>query len=123
MAESCIFPARPGGQFIGGLAIARTKRGPARGIRVGQLARELNQEPRQVLVWLREQNQPYTHPGAQLPGEVEDLVRKQFEGAAVVRGAAGRPTDVQLPPTLTVRELADELKVSAVDLIKDLMKN
>jgi translation initiation factor IF-2 len=35
----------------------------------------------------------------------------------------GRPTDVELPPTLTVRELADSLKVGPVDIIKDLFKN
>ena len=51
----------------------------AYGIRVGQLARELNQDPRRILTWLREQNQPFTHPGAQLPAEVEGLVRKNFE--------------------------------------------
>src|SRR5438309_12062043 len=123
MAESCIFSAHFDRKWAAywRLDIARTKRGPARGIRVGQLARELNQDPRQILGWLREQNQPYTHPGAQLPGEVEDLVRKQFEGSAVIRGAAGRPSEVQLPPSITVRELADELKVSSVDIIKDLM--
>jgi translation initiation factor IF-2 len=91
---------------------------------VGQLARELSQDPRQVLAFLREQNQPFTHPGAQLPAEVEDMVRKNFEGAAMaVRGQAGRPTEVQLPPLITVRELADYLKVSAVDIIKSLLKN
>ncbi|HEV3232980.1 MAG TPA: translation initiation factor IF-2 [Candidatus Dormibacteraeota bacterium] len=36
---------------------------------------------------------------------------------------AGRPAEVQLPATITVRELAEELKVSAVDIIKDLLKN
>ena len=51
-------------------------------------------------------------------------MRKRFEGGGgVARGGAGRPTDVQLPPTLTVRELAEYLKVSTVDVIKDLIKN
>jgi translation initiation factor IF-2 len=73
---------------------------------------------------LRERNQPFTHAGAQLPSEVEDEVRKYFEtGGAHVRGVPGRPTDVELPPTLTVRELADHLKVGPVDIIKDLFKN
>jgi translation initiation factor IF-2 len=40
-----------------------------------------------------------------------------------VRGIPGRPTDVELPSTLTVRELADFLKVGPVDIIKDLFKN
>jgi translation initiation factor IF-2 len=76
------------------------------------------------LSWLREHNQPFTHTGAQLPSEVEDEVRKYFEtGGAHVRGVPGRPTDVELPPTLTVRELADYLKVGPVDIIKDLFKN
>ncbi|MGI8608115.1 MAG: translation initiation factor IF-2 [Candidatus Dormibacteria bacterium] len=91
---------------------------------MGQLARELNQDPRAVLVWLREQNQSFTHPGAQLPSDVEDLVRKQFErGGVATRTAPGRPHDVILPPTLTVRELADLLKLKEVDIIRDLMKN
>jgi translation initiation factor IF-2 len=91
---------------------------------VGQLARELNQDPRAVLVWLREQNQSFTHPGGQLPPDVEDLVRKQFErGGVATRTAPGRPHDVTLPPTLTVRELADVLKLKEVDIIRDLMKN
>jgi translation initiation factor IF-2 len=73
---------------------------------------------------LRERNQPFTHTGAQLPSEVEDEVRKYYEtGGAHVRGVPGRPTDVELPPTLTVRELADYLKVGPVDIIKDLFKN
>ena len=73
---------------------------------------------------MRERNQPFTHTGAQLPSEVEDEVRKYFEtGGAHVRGVPGRPTDVELPPTLTVRELADYLKVGSVDIIKDLFKN
>jgi len=91
---------------------------------VGQLARELNQDPRAVLVWLREQNQSFTHPGAQLPADVEDLVRKQFErGGVATRTAPGRPHEIILPPTLTVRELADLLKLKEVDIIRDLMKN
>jgi len=91
---------------------------------VGQLARELNQDPRAVLVWLREQNQSFTHPGAQLPSDVEDRVRKQFErGGVATRTAPGRPHDVMLPPTMTVRELAEILKLKEVDIIRDLMKN
>lgn len=91
---------------------------------MGQLARELNQDPRAVLVWLREQNQSFTHPGAQLPADVEDLVRKQFErGGVATRTAPGRPHEIILPPTLTVRELADLLKLKEVDIIRDLMKN
>ena len=77
-----------------------------------------------MLVWLREQNQSFTHPGAQLPSDVEDLVRKQFErGGVATRTAPGRPHDVNLPPTMTVRELAEILKLKEVDIIRDLMKN
>ncbi|MDQ6748877.1 MAG: translation initiation factor IF-2, partial [Candidatus Dormibacteraeota bacterium] len=91
---------------------------------MGQLARELNQDPRAVLGWLRENNQSFTHPGAQLPADVEDLVRKQFErGGVATRTAPGRPHDVALPPTMTVRELAEILKLKEVDIIRDLMKN
>jgi translation initiation factor IF-2 len=91
---------------------------------VGQLARELNQDPRAVLGWLRENNQSFTHPGAQLPSDVEDLVRKQFErGGVATRTAPGRPHDVTMPPTMTVRELAEILKLKEVDIIRDLMKN
>ncbi|HEY8739561.1 MAG TPA: translation initiation factor IF-2 [Candidatus Dormibacteraeota bacterium] len=91
---------------------------------MGQLARELNQDPRAVLGWLRDNNQSFTHPGAQLPADVEDLVRKQFErGGIATRTAPGRPHDVVLPPTMTVRELAEILKLKEVDIIRDLMKN
>jgi translation initiation factor IF-2 len=125
VAESCIFPTRDRqrGSLTWRFPIARTKRGPARGIRVGQLARELNQDPRQVLSWLREQNQPYTHTGAQLPGEIEDLVRKNFEKGGAGRVVAGRPTEVQLPPLISVRELGETLKVGPIDIIKDLLRN
>jgi len=59
-----------------------------------------------------------------LPSEVEEQVRKQFEGGgAARRGGAGRPAEVELPPVITVRELADTIKANAVDIIKELMKN
>ncbi len=76
-----------------------------------------------MLGWLREQNQPYTHTGAQLPSEIEDLVRKRFERGAVMRGVAGRPSEVRLPPVVTVPELAEQLTVSVVDIIRDLLRN
>ena len=50
-------------------------------------------------------------------------MRKHYEGVGVARGAHGRPLEVELPPSLTVRELADFLKVGPVDVIKDLFKN
>src|SRR5690348_3502124 len=84
----------------------------------------MNLDSRQVLSYLREQGHSFTHTGAQLPAEIETAVRKHFEGAgAALRGGGGRPAQVELPPTLTVRELADTLKIKSVDVIKDLFKN
>jgi translation initiation factor IF-2 len=84
----------------------------------------MNLDPRQVLTYLKEQGHAFTHPGAQLPGEIETAVRKHFEGAgAALRGGGGRPSQVELPGSVTVRELADILKIKSVDVIKDLFKN
>ena len=39
------------------------------------------------------------------------------------RTVAVRPTTVELPRALTVKELADRLRLTPVDIIKELMKN
>ena len=53
---------------------------------------------------------------------MEDQVRKHYEGAGR-RGGAANTREVQLPASLTVRELAESLTISPIDIIKDLLKN
>ena len=61
---------------------------------------------------------------AVLTPEQEASVRTQFAaGAAADAKPAVRETQVQLPPSLTVKELADYLHVTAVEIIKELMRN
>ena len=62
---------------------------------------------------------------AVLTPEQEASVRAQF--AAGSQAADAKPAvaegKVQLPPTLSVKELAEYLDVKTVDIIKELMKN
>ena len=62
---------------------------------------------------------------AVLTPEQEASVRTQFAAGAAAADAkpAVRETQVQLPPSLTVKELADYLHVTAVEIIKELMRN
>jgi translation initiation factor IF-2 len=62
---------------------------------------------------------------AVLTPEQEASVRTQFAPGA--QAAEGKPTvaegKVELPPTLSVKELAEYLNVKTVDIIKELMRN
>jgi translation initiation factor IF-2 len=61
---------------------------------------------------------------AVLTPEQEASVRTQFAaGAATETKKAVAEGKVQLPPTLSVKELAEYLDVKTVDIIKELMKN
>ena len=62
---------------------------------------------------------------AVLSPEQEAAARVQFaksSAPAETKATAGE-TKVELPPTLSVKELAEYLKVSAVEIIKELMRN
>ena len=89
------------------------------------ISRDLGVEARQILDFLRPTRHAPRHAMAVLSPEQEASVRTQF--------AAGSPTadakppvaegKVELPPTLSVKELAEYLDVKTVDIIKELMKN
>src|SRR6202022_2675817 len=64
------------------------------------------------------------HAMAVLTPEQESSVRTQFAaGQATETKKAVAEGKVQLPPTLSVKELAEYLDVKTVDIIKELMKN
>ncbi|TME86062.1 MAG: translation initiation factor IF-2 [Chloroflexi bacterium] len=64
------------------------------------------------------------HAMAVLTPEQEASVRTQFAaGQATEAKKAVAEGKVQLPPTLSVKELAEYLDVKTVDIIKELMKN
>jgi translation initiation factor IF-2 len=64
------------------------------------------------------------HAMAVLTPEQESSVRTQFAaGQATEAKKAVAEGKVQLPPTLSVKELAEYLDVKTVDIIKELMKN
>jgi len=97
---------------------------------VQQLARELGVDTRQLLDFLK-QTQRVRHPMATLTPELESAIRNHFappapNGNVTLPASSAAPTadgKVLLPPTMSVKELAEYLKVSAVDIIKELMRN
>ncbi len=106
-------------------AIATSTR---RGLKVQQLARELGVDTRKILDYLKA-NQKVKNPMATLAPEIEAAIRTHFappppDGNATQAGTAGEVDGkVSLPPTMSVKELAEYLHVSAVDVIKELMRN
>src|SRR5260370_40357451 len=65
------------------------------------------------------------HAMAVLTPEQEASVRGQFAPGGQSADAKPKVTEgkVELPPTLSVKELAEYLDVKTVDIIKELMKN
>ena len=88
-----------------------------------ELARELNISPGELVNFLR-QRRLTRNVAAPLPPRAIDAARAQFRqtGTTLTRTAVGERT-VQLPATLTVRDLADRFGVNAVDVIKKLMQS
>src|SRR5256884_259818 len=94
------------------------------GCRVQQLARDLGVEAGDILDFRRPTRPPPRQARAVLTPEQEASVRTQFEaGKATEARKAVAEGKVQLPPTLSVKELAEYLDVKTVDIIKELMKN
>ena len=89
-----------------------------------ELARELNISHNELLNFLR-QRRLTRNTSAPLPPRAIDAARTQFRQSTVA------PTKVEmngerrvvLPPSMTVRELAEKLGVSPVDVIKKLMQS
>ncbi|MGH7922075.1 MAG: translation initiation factor IF-2 [Candidatus Dormibacteraceae bacterium] len=86
-----------------------------------ELARELNISHSELVNFLR-QRRLTRNVAAPLPPRAIDAARTQFRqtGGTLTKTAA-KPRTVQLPRTLTVRELADAFGVDAADVIKKLM--
>jgi translation initiation factor IF-2 len=82
-------------------------------------------EARDILDFLRPMRHAPRHAMAVLSSDQEAAVRTQFAPGA--QAAEAKPTGnegkVQLPPTLSVKELAEYLNVKTVDIIKELMRN
>src|SRR2546429_753296 len=94
------------------------------GCRVQQLARDLGVEAGDILDFRRPTRPPPRQARAVLTPEQEASVRTQFAaGQATEAKKAVAEGKVQLPPTLSVKELAEYLDVKTVDIIKELMKN
>src|SRR5262245_1276206 len=89
-----------------------------------ELARELNISHKELLNYLQ-QNRLTRNPTAPLPPRAIDAARGQFARTTTVRAPQQVNGDrkVVLPPTLSVKDLAERLHVSPVDVIKKLMQS
>ncbi|MBO0682119.1 MAG: translation initiation factor IF-2 [Candidatus Dormibacteraeota bacterium] len=87
-----------------------------------ELARELNIHPRELVNFLQ-QRRLTRNPSAPLTPTAIEVARNQFaRTAAPVRAAAAvGDRKVTVPPTVTVKELAEKLGVGPVEVIKKLM--
>jgi translation initiation factor IF-2 len=89
-----------------------------------ELARELNISHKELVNYLQ-QNRLTRNPTAPLPPRAIEAARGQFGRAAAVRAPVqvNGERKVVLPPTVSVKDLAERLHVSPVDVIKKLMGN
>jgi len=87
-----------------------------------ELARELNINHKELLNFLQ-QNRLLRNPSAPLPPGAIEAARGQFKRslAAPARVQPNGERKIQLAPVVTVKDLADKLHVSPVDVIKKLM--
>jgi translation initiation factor IF-2 len=87
-----------------------------------ELARELNINPRELVNFLQ-QRRLTRNPSAPLSPTAIEVARNQFaRTAGPVRAAvANGDRKVVLPPTVTVKDLAERLGVAPVEVIKKLM--
>jgi translation initiation factor IF-2 len=88
-----------------------------------ELARELNISHKELLNYLQ-QNRLARNPAAPLQPAAIEKARTQFKRTAgtatvVVNGER----NITLPPSVTVQDLAERLRVSPVDVIKKLMQS
>ena len=88
-----------------------------------ELARELNISHKELLNYLQ-QNRLTRNPSAPLPPAAIEAARAQFKRAPsspqVERNGERK---INLPPSVTVQDLAERLRVSPVDVIKKLMQS
>jgi translation initiation factor IF-2 len=99
-------------------------------MKVQQLARELGVDTRAVLDYLKA-SQKVKNPMASLTPDIEAAIRSHFKPQTPNGNAAPAASGVAvtaegkvlLPPSMTVKELGEYLNVSAVDILKELMRN
>ena len=88
-----------------------------------ELARELNISHKELLNYLQ-QNRLTRNPSAPLPPQAIEAARGQFGRATAVRAPqVNGERKVVLPPSISVKDLAERLRVSPVDVIKKLMQS
>jgi translation initiation factor IF-2 len=88
-----------------------------------ELARELNISHKELLNYLQ-QNRLTRNPAAPLPPAAIEKARNQFKRTAgVTTVVANGERNITLPPSVTVQDLAERLRVSPVDVIKKLMQS
>jgi translation initiation factor IF-2 len=88
-----------------------------------ELARELSISHNELLNFLR-QRRLTRNPSAPLPPRAIEAARSQFgTTSAPRRPAVNGERKVVLPPTVTVKDLAERLGVGPVDVIKKLMQS
>jgi translation initiation factor IF-2 len=89
-----------------------------------ELARELNISHKELLNWLQQNRRLARNPTAPLPPAAIDAARSQFRRTTTVAPRVP-PTNgerkVTLPPTVTVQELAERLRISPPEIIKKLL--
>jgi len=89
-----------------------------------ELARELNISQRELVNYLQ-QNRLTRNPSAPLPPQAIEAARHQFgrTANAVPAPEMNGERKAVLPPTLSVKDLAERLRVRPVDVIKKLMQS
>ncbi|HEX6489257.1 MAG TPA: translation initiation factor IF-2 [Candidatus Dormibacteraeota bacterium] len=87
-----------------------------------ELARELNVNPRELVNFLQQRRLTRNVNGP-LPPKAIDAARSQFGASAVAVKVPEGDRKAQLPPNLTVEDLALRLELPTVEIIKKLMQN
>ncbi|HYT13540.1 MAG TPA: translation initiation factor IF-2 [Candidatus Nitrosopolaris sp.] len=86
-----------------------------------ELARELGISQKELVNFLQQRRMPLKNAAAPLaPGAIE-AARSAFKPSVAVKVEANGERKVVLPPTLSVKDLAEKLGVSPVEVIKKLM--
>src|SRR6266571_1646164 len=87
-----------------------------------ELARELGISQKELLNFLQQHDRRRSHnPSAPLAQTVIDAARSAFKPATVTKIETNGDRRAVLPPTLSVKDLAEKLGVSPVEVIKKLM--
>src|SRR5438105_3115077 len=91
-------------------------------MRAHELARELNISQKELVNFLQ-QRKLTRNPSAPLTPVAIEAARHALSSTAVATKVATGDRKIQLPPNVSVKDLADQIGVGAVDVIKKLMQN